>query len=81
MIEIGKFAKRMEHIRPPKAGEPANFLRFSLDPDNTSNELRRFADAIDHGQIILQKVQTGGVASLADWCAQAVLIEFVEIEN
>jgi hypothetical protein len=76
MIDAGKFAKPT----PPKSGENG-FFRFSIDKEGAACELRRLADAIEQNMIILQKVQSGVVADRADYCLQALMIEFAERET
>jgi hypothetical protein len=75
MIDAGKFA-------PPviQASGDAGFFRFSLDRVAAATELRRFADGIESGRILLQKVQSGVVASNDDYCLQALMVEFAERE-
>jgi hypothetical protein len=75
MIDAGKFAK----VTPPNSGENG-FFRFSIDKEGAARELRRLADAIEQNRIVLQKVQSGGVADRADYHFQALMIEFAERE-
>lgn len=71
MIEAGKFAKPVR----PLDGD-GSFV-FGIEKAAAVTQLRRLADMVESGEVNLQKVQTGQVASYDDWCFEAVMIEFV----
>ena len=75
MIDAGKFAQRLD--LDDVDGEP-RFFCFGLDAANAVAELRRFADAIERKEIMLQRVQTGSVAEPDDFATQAIMITFAE---
>ena len=62
MIDAGKFAKRLDQVQPFADGA-ARFFCFGLDAANAAAELRRFADAIERKEILLQGVQTGSLGA------------------
>jgi hypothetical protein len=59
-------------------GEMGHFFPFGVDKDNAAAELRKFADAIESGKIVLQKIQSGSIADPGQYATQSVVIEFVE---
>jgi hypothetical protein len=75
MIDAGKFARPTK----PVTGDPG-FFRFSIDRQGAVAELRRIADALEDGRLLLQKVQSGTVAVCDDYCFQALMMEFAERE-
>lgn len=77
MIDVGRFAKPNPAFL--KEGRQ-QFLRFALDGKGAATELRRFADALESGLVYMIKVQSGYVADGCDFPAQALMIEFVQIE-
>lgn len=73
MIDIGKFSK------PHISGK--GVIRFGITKEETAAQLREFADRVEKGEILIQKVQTGQVAGLDDYLMQALFIEFAEQEK
>jgi hypothetical protein len=70
MIDAGKFAHR-------KIGaDRLHRYQFSVDKAAAAAELRRMADDIDNGEVLVQRVQSGQVADHADYCMHAIMIEF-----
>jgi hypothetical protein len=57
--------------------KPGN-LPFGLaDGADIAAVLRRFADVIAGGDVVVTKVQCGSVASAAEWSASGLFIEYV----
>lgn len=54
------------------------FFPFGITGKDLAVELRRFADAIESGDILPQAIQTGSTAKLDDYTLQAIFIEFAE---
>jgi hypothetical protein len=79
MIDAGRFAKRTEPNLT--SGGDKCFFRFAISSDDAARELRRLADAVESGRILIQKVQVGQVASVDDFYLQAIMIEFAEREE
>ncbi len=73
MIDVGQFAKPVE---------PNGEFRFAIgDKSEVAKTLREIADRVECGQILIQKVQGGQVASHDDYYLQALFIEFAERET
>jgi hypothetical protein len=75
MIDPRKFAK--PNIHPGVD----TFFRFGLDKDGTAAELRRFADAIEKGEVFLQGVQCGTTTAHDDYQLHAFMIEYAARED
>lgn len=79
MIDIGRFAQR--HCEIIKDGEKKS-LRFGGGArEELAAELRRFADMVENGDVLIEKIQAGQIVSPEEWYAQALFIEFVEYEK
>ncbi len=77
MIDPGKFCKVV--IQPGSSA--SKFFPFSISESGLAAELRRFADAIESGTVVPQKVQTGVVALPSEHAKQAIMIEFAEVKG
>jgi hypothetical protein len=73
MVDPGKFARQTIGTR-----DQTWFIPFGLSCEGLAAELRRFADAIEDGTVLPQKIQTGTVATTEDYQMQAIMIEFAE---
>lgn len=80
MIDPGKFAHAKIVEKWGDDGHRACF-RFGGYREGIVAELRRFAAAIESGDIVVQKIQTGAVVSAEDYVNQAIMVEYVEIER
>jgi hypothetical protein len=79
LIDARKFAR--PNISPAKS-QQTHYFRFGMnDAAGIAAELRRFADAIERGDYLMQKVHSGVIAEIADYSMQAIMFEFVEKET
>lgn len=77
MIDAGMFAK--PHIREvDKTG-----FKFGLDvsKEEAADAIRKFADAVERGDVLLQKVQSGVVADVSDFTMKAIMFTYAEQEK
>jgi hypothetical protein len=74
MIDPRKFAK-------PNIHEDKPIFRFGMDRDGAAAELRRFAAAIESGEVLLQSVQCGTTTSNDEYQFHAFMIEYVATET
>jgi hypothetical protein len=74
MIDASKFST------PQLNGVGCGF-RFGVGKDECVTALREMADAIERGDILVQKVQTGAITVVDDYTMQGIFIEFVEREK
>ena len=77
LIDPGKFCKVV--IQP--GSSVSKFFPFSISESGLAAELRRFADAIDVGTVVPQRIQTGVVAQPSEYAKQAIMIEFAEVKG
>lgn len=73
MIDPGKFARR-----DIVSNDRTWFIPFGIGHEELATELRRFADAIEKGTVLPQRIQTGVVATVEDYQMLAIMVEFAE---
>ncbi len=57
-------------------------FRFSVNsPEALAGQLRDFADKVEKGEVLVQKVQTGQTAKLDEYNMQGLFIEFATREE
>lgn len=72
MIDAGDFGH-------PKLGtDEKSFYRFGITTnEEAAKAIRRFADQVEQGKVIIQKVQSGTIANVTDYTQRAIMIEYV----
>lgn len=75
MFDVKKFAK------PIPCG-PHKIIRFDCNTkEETAQQFRLFADAVERGNILIQKVQSAQVAGVDDYYMEALFIEYAQVEE
>jgi hypothetical protein len=71
MIDASRFRRPQIDERPP-------LFPFAIGNEtNVAAVLREFADAVERGDFIVERVQTGQVAQPDEYVRSAMLIEYV----
>lgn len=76
LLDLSRFAKAIPF------GD-GRIIKFGLNDDlpTMAAELRRFADRVESGEVLLEKVQCLQTATGDEWCRYAVLIECCHLEK
>ena len=77
MIDASKFAK-------PIIGKyhDTKFFRFGVGENAAmAQEIRRFADLVESGSVIMQKVESGAAANIDDYAMYGLYFEFAVTED
>lgn len=61
---------------PLKAASGTEQYTFGVNAANTAQELRRFADLLDHGNILLSSVAQAEAANASDFLTHTITITY-----
>lgn len=79
MIDASKFAKPVGDPQKFKDGKFRSFSFAGKSNKEVADEVRKFADGIEEGFVLIQKIQSGAVISADEYLTLGLYFEFHEM--